>query len=84
MQIIQKKDKKERLSFFINSDLSDKVYKISKQTNLSVSEIARNALQNYIIELERKKIDKELEDGYRANYEYYLKNQNEWKYADKE
>lgn len=84
MQSIQSQNKKERLSFFINSDLSDKVYKISKQTKLSVSEIARNALQVYIAEVEKKKIEKELEDGYKANYDYYLKNQNDWNYADKE
>jgi predicted transcriptional regulator len=84
MPSIQGQNKKERLSFFVNSDLSNKVSRISKQTNLPVSEIARKALQNYIDQLEKEKIENELENGYKANYGYYLKTQGEWKYADKE
>lgn len=76
--------KKERLSFFVNSELSSKVNSISKQTKLPVSEIARKALQNYIDQIEKEKIDSELEAGYKANYDYYLNTQEEWKYADKE
>jgi predicted transcriptional regulator len=77
-------NKKERLSFFVNSELSDKVNKISKQTKLTISEIARNALQNYIDKIEKEKIENELEAGYKANYDYYLKSQEKWKNADKE
>ena len=84
MPTIQEQNKKERLSFFVNSDLSDKVNRISKQTNLPVSEIARKALQNFVDQVEKEKIETELEDGYKANYDYYLKTQQEWKYADKE
>jgi len=84
MPSVQSTNKKERLSFFVNQELSDKVNKISKQTKLTVSEIARNALQNYIEQIEKEKIDNELEAGYKANYDYYLKSQEEWKYADKE
>ncbi|MBU2447104.1 MAG: ribbon-helix-helix domain-containing protein [Bacteroidetes bacterium] len=84
MSSVQSQNKKERLSFFVNSELSNKVNKISKQTNLTVSEIARKALQNFIDQVEKEKIEKELEAGYKANYDYYLKSQEEWKYADKE
>ena len=84
MPSAQLTNKKERLSFFVNSELSDKVNKISKQTKLTISEIARNALQNYIDQIEKEKIENELEAGYKANYAYYLKSQEEWKYADKE
>ena len=84
MPSVQIKSKKERLSFFVNSELSNKVNQISKQTKLTVSEIARKALLNYIDEIEKEKIEKELEAGYKANYEYYLKSQEDWKYADKE
>lgn len=84
MPSVQLKNKKERLSFFVNSELSNKVNQISKQTKLTVSEIARNALLNYVAEIEKEKIEKELEAGYKANYEYYLKSQEGWKYADKE
>jgi predicted transcriptional regulator len=84
MPTVQEQNKKERLSFFVNSELSNKVNRISKQTNLPVSEIARKALQNFIDQVEKEKIETELEDGYKANYDYYLKAQEEWKYADKE
>ncbi len=84
MPSLQETNKKERLSFFVNSELSDKVNKISKQTKLTISEIARNALQNYIDQIEKEKMNDELEAGYKANYDYYLKSQEEWKYADKE
>ena len=84
MPTIKEQNKKERLSFFVNSELSNKVNRISKQTNLPVSEIARKALQNFIDQVEKEKIESELEDGYKANYDYYLKSQEEWKHADKE
>ena len=84
MSSAQSLNKKERLSFFINSETSKRVNNISKQTKLPVSEIARRALQSYIDQVEKEKIEKELEAGYKANYEYYLKSQEEWKHADKE
>lgn len=84
MQSTQEQNKKERLSFFVNSELSDKINQISRQTNLPISEIARKALLNYIEQIEKDKLEKELEDGYRANYDYYLKSQEDWNYADKE
>ena len=43
MPSIQSLNKKERLSFFVNPELSKRINKISKQTNLPVSEIAREA-----------------------------------------
>ena len=84
MSSVQSLNKKERLSFFINSETSKRINNISKQTKLPVSEIARRALQSYIDQVEKEKIEKELEAGYKANYEYYLKSQEEWKHADKE
>ncbi len=84
MRADQISKKKERLSFFINSDLSEKIKKISKQNKITVSEIARTALQNYIEQLEKERIEKELEIGYKENYNYYLKSQEDWKHADSE
>lgn len=83
MQSTQEQNKKERLSFFVNSELADKINQISKQTNLPISEIARKALVNYIEQIEKNKLEKELEDGYKANFDYYLKSQEDWNYADK-
>ena len=84
MPSVHEHNKKERLSFFVNSELSEKVSKISKQTNLTVSEIARKALVSYIEQVEKERIENELEAGYKANYGYYLKTQEDWKNADKE
>lgn len=80
----QIEDKKERLSFFVSTELSQKVNRVSKLTKSTVSEIARKALQNYIDQVEKERIEQELEVGYKANYEYYMKSQEDWKYADKE
>jgi len=84
MPSVESTNKKERLSFFVNPELSDKINSISKQTNLTISEIGRKALQNFIDLIEKEKIENELEAGYKANYQYYLKSQEKWKYADKE
>ncbi|HMS34203.1 MAG TPA: hypothetical protein PKC91_08950 [Ignavibacteria bacterium] len=82
--IITKSKKKERLSFFVNSELSERVNQISKQSKLTTSEIVRIALQDYVCKLEKVKIESELEAGYKANHDYYLKSQKEWENADKE
>jgi len=75
---------KERISFFVNSDLAAKIEEISDETNTSISEFARKALINYIKQLEKEKIYKELESGYKDNTDYYLKMQEEWNFADNE
>jgi hypothetical protein len=84
MPSIEPTNKKERLSFFVNTELSEKINSISKQTNLTISEIGRKALQNFIDLLEKEKIENELETGYKANFRYYLKSQEEWNHADNE
>ena len=84
MPTITTKNKKERLSFFVSKELSEKVGVISQQTNQTVSEFARKALQEYLRQVEQEKIEQELEAGYKANYDYYSKSQEEWKHADKE
>lgn len=84
MKSLQTGIKKERLSFFVNSDLSNSINVVAKLVNLSVSDIGRIALQEYITKIEKEIIAKELEEGYKANYSYYCKSQEEWKYADKE
>lgn len=84
MSSVLSKNKKERLSFFVSQDLSEKVNIISKQTKLTVSEIVRKALQSYIEKIEKDEVEQALEEGYKANHNYYLRTQEEWKHADKE
>jgi len=83
MPTVQENSGKERLSFFVNRELSDKITEISKRTKLTVSEIARKALEYFIEKLEKERIEKELEEGYKANYTYYLREQEERKNANK-
>jgi len=73
---------RDRISFFLNRDLSSRIYELSKQTKRSLSDIARDALSLYLQEIEKARINEELKEGYTANYEYYLKQQEEWKFAD--
>jgi ribbon-helix-helix protein len=75
---------KERISFFVNSDLAAKIEEISGEINITISEFARQAILNYIKQLEKEKICKELESGYKDNIDYYLKMQEEWNFADNE
>lgn len=76
--------KKERISFFIPADLSNKINEISEKSHLTLSEFSRKALINYIEYLENEKIKQELEKGYKENSDYYIKMQKEWEHADKE
>lgn len=75
---------KARISLYLDNSLTNKVYKLSKQTKKSISDITREALVNYIDDIEKSKLEEELEKGYKANYDYYLKQQDEWKHADSE
>ncbi len=84
MSSVKLKTDKERLSFFVNSEFSDKINRFSKMNKLTISEIARKAILNYIEQIEKEATERELEAGYKANYDYYLRSQEEWKNADKE
>lgn len=57
MSNIFTKSKKKRLSLFVNSELSERVNQISKQSKLTISEIVRNALQEYVCKLEKLKLN---------------------------
>jgi metal-responsive CopG/Arc/MetJ family transcriptional regulator len=76
-------NKKERTSFFLDSEFAQKVNAIADEINISVSELIRKALDNYIKKIEKERIEKELEAGYKSNYEYYLRSGEEWRYAEK-
>ena len=84
MLAMEEQNKKERLSFFVSGELSDKLNSITQKQNQTVSDFIRNALISYIAQVEKERIDRELEEGYKANYDYYLKSAEDWKNADKE
>ncbi len=83
MPAVREDNKKERLNFFIDRELLERVNEISKRTKMTVSEIARKALTMFIDLVEKERIEKELEAGYKANYAHYIDAQEEWKNADK-
>ena len=83
-KIRQSNELKDRISFYVNSEISEKIDEISNQSNLTISDIVRTALIYFIDRYEKEKINKELEHGYKENSKYYLKMQEEWKYADHE
>lgn len=84
MPTIQTKEEKERFSFFVDAELARKVHSISKENKLTISEITRKALHNFIEQCEKDRIENELAAGYQVNYNYYLKAEKDWNNADKE
>jgi metal-responsive CopG/Arc/MetJ family transcriptional regulator len=76
-------NKKERINFFLDSEFAKRVNDFAEEYKISVSEMIRKALDIYIKKIEKEKIEKELESGYKSNYEYYLKSGAEWQYAEK-
>ncbi|NUN08241.1 MAG: hypothetical protein HUU54_03615 [Ignavibacteriaceae bacterium] len=75
---------KERINLFVTSELSEQIYKVAEDENSTISDVVREAIKEYISKIENAKINRELEEGYKANYNYYLKSQDEWDYADKD
>ncbi len=75
---------KERISLFVTSDISQQIYKVAEDENSTISDVVREAIKEYIAKIEKEKTNRELEEGYKANYNYYLKSQDEWDYADKD
>jgi len=73
-----------RFSFTIEYKLSEKLKKVLHRTKVPLNEIGKNALQNYIEQIEKRELEKELEEGYIVNYSYYKKSQEYWEYSDKE
>lgn len=75
---------KERINLFVTSELSEQINKVAEDENSTISDVVREAIKEYILKIENAKINRELEEGYKANYNYYLKSQDEWDYADKD
>ncbi|MBI2620181.1 MAG: hypothetical protein HYW57_08880 [Ignavibacteriales bacterium] len=74
--------KNERVNFLIPRALIRKATHMAKSNNSTTSEFFRCAIAFYIDWLEKRQIEKELEEGYLANSEYYSKMSEEWKFAD--
>ncbi|MDD5539784.1 MAG: hypothetical protein PHG61_03735 [Candidatus Marinimicrobia bacterium] len=82
MRTIISQSKTQRLNLITTPDLTRRAESISKRLNISISEIARRALSDYLDRLERADLEKQLAEGYQANAAYYTKQQEDWQDAD--
>lgn len=76
--------KKERVNFLVSQELLKRAHRVAKESDVTLSDFIRNALLNYLEELERKRTIKELEEGYKVNTTYYNQMNKEWEAADAE
>jgi len=74
--------KTQRLNLIVVPELTQKAESVSKRLNISISEIVRRALSEYLDRLERTDLEKQLAEGYQANAAYYSQQQEDWKHAD--
>lgn len=72
----------ERINFQIPAELSGQLKEAASKLNLSLSEFIRIAIQKFIQEETQKRLDKELEEGYKANYAYYKSQAEEYKHLN--
>jgi len=82
MRTIISQSKTQRLNLTILPDLTRRAESMSKRLNISISEITRRALSDYLDRLERADLEKRLTEGYQANTAYYNQQQEDWKHAD--
>ncbi|MFA4838126.1 MAG: ribbon-helix-helix protein, CopG family [Candidatus Neomarinimicrobiota bacterium] len=83
MRTITNQNKTQRLNLIVLPELTRKAESVSKRMNISVSEIVRRALSEYLDRLEQIEMEKQLSEGYQANAAYYCQQQEDWKHADK-
>ena len=75
---------KERVNFLVPRELAQKARWAAGELDCSLSDLFRVAISNFVREIERGRIEKELEEGYKANYSYYANLNKEWEFADSE
>lgn len=75
-------EKNERVNFNIPHSLAKRATIIAQETQQNLSELFRAALLSYIKKIERLKLEKELEEGYKANYNYFANSNKEWGIVD--
>ncbi len=79
MQTIVQKNQKEKINFYLSKDIARKTNLIAKENNSTVSEIIRLALIHFIDEFEKKKMEAELIEAYKAYYDLDKKIASEWR-----
>ena len=82
MDAMTMKRKSERLSISVPEDLARMIKDWATTLNVRLSDLARTALSEKVAQLEREKLEQELEGGYKANTSYYARTSQEWTFAD--
>ena len=78
------KDKPVRKNINFPSDLITRIYKLTKNTNVDFSKFVREATEEYVTHLERARLEKELEEGYKAKAGLNLGICDDFKHSDGE
>jgi predicted DNA-binding protein len=73
---------KKRVNAFIPAELDERIVFFEQYLNHTRTDIIRKALEEYLARLEEEMIQKELEEGYKANADYYRRTNKEWQFAD--
>ncbi|MGE5411388.1 MAG: hypothetical protein ACM3MI_10555 [Clostridiales bacterium] len=80
------KKRGHRVSFYVPDDWLKKLNSIilTDEHKKTISEFSREALIQKIEAIEQEKLEKELAEGYQANFDYYLNEAKAWEYVDNE
>ena len=68
----------ERIHFIASPVLVKKIKAYTHTHHVSKSDLIRRAVQYYLETEEASKRDRDLKEGYQANYHYYLQTNNDW------
>lgn len=82
MRTHESKDEMQRRNFYLSLELIERAERIAAERDWNLSQLCRIALEDFLTRLEREKIKQELEEGYKANHQYYSKMSEEWQFAD--
>lgn len=73
---------KERVSLYLPQKVRMEADTILKKSSSSLSELVTFLLWNYVKKIRQEELERELEEGYKANSQYYKQSGEEWKHAD--
>jgi hypothetical protein len=75
---------KQRVNFLFPREMIQEARRAAGELDYSLTDFFRAAVTSFLKDYEKMKIEKELEEGYRANYSYYANSNKEWEIADSE
>lgn len=75
---------KQRVNFLLPRDLVRDAKRAAGELDFTLTDFFREAVAKYLNEYARVRLEKELEEGYKANYALDARMNEEWKFADSE